>query len=353
MSQITLSELQRQNQAQVAPAPMPTERQNVSISMDTVGGFELLQRAASLFANSSLVPDQFRRNMPNCAIAMNMALRMKADPLFVMQSMYIVHGKPSWSSSFLIAMFNNAGRYSGIKYRFKGKPNTDEFGCQAYATDLSTEEEIAGPYVTLGMAKAEGWTTKAGSKWKTMPDLMLRYRAAAFMIRTVAPEIAMGIYTSEEMHDVYDVTEVAQPNARQGSQARERVSAIPEAVEAQDEAVSTQTPDAYQRNDGDQGASGEPEHLPDDAAQAQTQKSGVTDAGSQAGNDSVEEPPLDFRIDTFCQDYNVQRRVFDEVAKKYGDDSGKGYVAGALFYLEHPEQIMPTYSQMMENDMVS
>ncbi len=83
--------------------------------------------------------------------------------------------------------------------------------CVAYATDLATKETIEGPPVSIAMAKAEGWYSKSGSKWKTLPELMLRYRAAAFFIRLYAPETTMGLHTPEELYDsgeVIDVTPV-------------------------------------------------------------------------------------------------------------------------------------------------
>lgn len=40
-----------------------------------------------------------------------------------------------------------------------------------------------------------------GSKWKTMPQLMLRYRAASFFSSLNCPELTMGIYTKEEIED--------------------------------------------------------------------------------------------------------------------------------------------------------
>lgn len=43
---------------------------------------------------------------------------------------------------------------------------------------------------------------KDGSKWKTMPDLMLRYRAATLFARTYAPELTMGMHTVEEEQDI-------------------------------------------------------------------------------------------------------------------------------------------------------
>ena len=54
----------------------------------------------------------------------------------------------------------------------------------------------------MEMAKAEGWIDKAGSKWKTMPELMRRYRAASFFTKQFAPEVSMGLQTIEEIIDI-------------------------------------------------------------------------------------------------------------------------------------------------------
>ena len=95
-----------------------------------------------------------------------------------------------------------------------GEPHTDTWSCTAFATELSTGEVVEGVTVTIAMAKAEGWFGKAGSKWKTMPELMMRYRAATFLIRSVAPEIALGFQTTEEAIDITDKTQVvSQPTS--------------------------------------------------------------------------------------------------------------------------------------------
>ena len=176
----------------------------ITAGFSSAEGFKLLQRMAVMFSSSTLVPAQFQgaQNVGNCAIALNMAQRLGADPLMTMQNLYIVHGNPGWSSKFLIAMFNQCGRYTSIKYRETGEKGTDSQGVIAYATEKHTGELIEGPEVTIGIAKAEGWYTKNGSKWKTMPDQMLRYRAAAWMIRTTAPELSMGLQTTDEIIDV-------------------------------------------------------------------------------------------------------------------------------------------------------
>lgn len=177
----------------------------IQVGLADSQSFELAQRVAKCFAASTLVPKQYQNNLPNCVIALNMAGRMGADPMMVMQSLYVVHGTPSWSAQFLIATFNKCGRFSSIRYDFFGTEGQDDWGCRAKATELSTGELLTGPLVTIALAKKEGWYQKGGSKWQTMPEQMLRYRAAAWFVRTIAPEIAMGLQTAEEIRDTYEL----------------------------------------------------------------------------------------------------------------------------------------------------
>ena len=173
----------------------------IKVGFDTERGFEALQRVGKAFAASTLVPDSYKGNLANCIIAVEMSSRMGASPLMVMQNLYLVQGRPSWSSQFLIAAFNNCGKFSAIKYRWTGKPGTKDWGCQAWAKERETGELVEGPLVTISMAEAEGWISKKGSKWQTMPQLMLTYRAATFLVRTTAPELTMGLKSAEESFD--------------------------------------------------------------------------------------------------------------------------------------------------------
>lgn len=204
-------------------------RQKAEFAMTPVGQmlekFKAQQRIAQVYAASSLIPQSLKgdpnkeygaspaekqaaanqKTLANCVIALNMATRMKADPLMVMQNLYIVYGQPAFSSKFLIACINASGRYSTLQYEMTGTPGTPEFGCHVVAfeaTDTKHKTPLVGPTVTLAMAKAEGWETKNGSKWRTMPEVMLRYRAAAFWQRQFCPEISMGLSTAEEAYDI-------------------------------------------------------------------------------------------------------------------------------------------------------
>lgn len=159
--------------------------------------FKQAARAAKYLAASDLVPEQTYKGRPeNCLIAMDLANRMNLAPLLVMQNLYIVKGKPGWSGQFCIATINGCGRFSPLEFVF-----ADDGSCHAQATDLRTGKMLCGTSITWDMVNGEGWLNKQGSKWKTMPQQMFMYRAAAFFARAFCPDILMGIPTIEEVRD--------------------------------------------------------------------------------------------------------------------------------------------------------
>lgn len=174
------------------------------------GGVDIFKEGwnmAGVLANSDLIPQHFRGKKENCLIALNMAQRMQADPLMVMQNLVIVHGNPTFEAKFAIACFNATGKYSPIRYQEVGERGKDDWGYKAYAIEKASGEVCEGPEVTIGTAKAEGWYNK-NEKWKNIPDLMLRYRAASWFIRTTDPGVMMGFQTKEEAEDFAEFEEV-------------------------------------------------------------------------------------------------------------------------------------------------
>ena len=256
------------NLAEVMPA-MPTQAPATTALSNSTGIFQFssfaeTMQAAQILSNSSLVPKDYRCFIPtkeygklqydnqgnvigennpnataNCLIALNMANRMGYDPLMIMQNLYIIEGRPAWSSQFIIAAINACGKFSPLRFEIVnhgmteveytvtqgyGKNKTSEnvktqienVSCVAWAIEKATGERIESAKIDMVMAIKEGWYQKNGSKWQTMPDQMLRYRAAAFFGRIYAPEILMGIYSADEVRDFVDVTPepVQQPIAQ-------------------------------------------------------------------------------------------------------------------------------------------
>jgi len=169
----------------------------------SIAAFESSQRMAKMLASSSMVPNDFRgeAGLGNCVIALEMAQRIGASVLAVMQSMIVIHGNPSWKATFVISTINSCGRFTPLRYEMVGTEGSDSWGCRAVAADKQGTV-LSGPLVTIGLAKAEGWFQRNGSKWKTMPEVMLRYRAATFWGRQYAPELTLGMRTVDEMEDV-------------------------------------------------------------------------------------------------------------------------------------------------------
>jgi hypothetical protein len=181
-------------------------------SFNSSANFEHAQRVAKMLSSSSLVPKEFQNNVQNTMIALEMANRIGASPLMVMQNLYIVHGKPSWSSTFIIAAINSSGKFSPLRFEISGEG--DQKGCIAWAYEKETKERLESPRVTMEMAKKEGWVDKNGSKWKTMPELMMRYRAAAFFGRLYAPEIMMGMHSFEEAVEIKEPIKIDKEDER-------------------------------------------------------------------------------------------------------------------------------------------
>lgn len=166
------------------------------------GNFNSAMRIAEELAKSDIIPKEFQKKPANCLIAVELANRLKASPFQVMQNMDVIYGRPALRSAFIIACINNSGKIIGsLKFEMDEKATK----CRAWAIEKETGARLIGPKITLEMAEKEGWLTKNGSKWKTMPDLMLRYRAASFFGRLYCPEILNGMYTEDEVQDMKPV----------------------------------------------------------------------------------------------------------------------------------------------------
>lgn len=194
----------------------------------SVQHFETVQRMANLLSQSDIVPDIYKTKVGNCLIALEISQRTGSGVIAVMQNLHIIKGRPSWSSSYIIAAINTCGRFNELEFEITDKgmeeisydviewvgpkghatkktttktEKVHNMECYAYTTSKRSGRTLKGSAVSIKMAVAEGWYGKDGSKWQTMPDQMLMYRAAAFFGRVYAPELMMGMQTREEIED--------------------------------------------------------------------------------------------------------------------------------------------------------
>lgn len=196
--------------AEETTLPAPQEPLALSVAVPTAVSMwndtklmNLSFRTARMLSTAAVVPELYRNSPENCLIAIDIANRMGVSPLMVMQNLYVVKGKPSWSGSFCAAAVNGSGRFTPLEFVFVGEPGTPSHGCYATAIRISNSSRCFSDTVTMQMAKSEGWLNKTGSKWQTMPVQMMMYRAAAFFARAHCSDILLGLPTYEEVQDVH------------------------------------------------------------------------------------------------------------------------------------------------------
>ena len=153
---------------------------------------------ASALSRSTIIPKAFQGQPANCFVALDMANRLGASPMEIMQNVYVVHGTPGFSAKYAIGMANKSGVFKG-PICFEQSGQGDSLSVTAYAIVRETEQRVEFT-CDMAMAKAEKWTSNP--KYRTMPHLMLRYRAATLLIRTSCPEVLLGMHTADELEDV-------------------------------------------------------------------------------------------------------------------------------------------------------
>ncbi|MEG1529853.1 MAG: hypothetical protein RR405_05800, partial [Clostridia bacterium] len=161
-------------------------------------------KSAGFLSKTELVPDMYKAKPENCLIALDVANRTGMSPLAVMQNLYVVKGKPSWSGQMCIALVDGCGRFvDDLEFVFVGELGTMSHGCYAKAVKKSNNNMCVSDIITMQMAKDEGWSDKPGSKWKTMPIQMMMYRAGAFFARVHCPDILIGLPLADEVKDTF------------------------------------------------------------------------------------------------------------------------------------------------------
>lgn len=169
--------------------------------------FEQLWRVATIFSNSKLVPAHFQGKKEDCFLGLQMAFRLGVDPMMLLQNTYMVGGRPGMEAKMVIALINSSGLFEDpLEYEVEGdNPKKENYRVRAYAVRKATKKICHGPWIDWAMVKAEGWDSRNGSKWKSIPSQMFCYRAAAFFGRLYCPERLLGMHTAEELQDITPV----------------------------------------------------------------------------------------------------------------------------------------------------
>ncbi len=83
--------MENENKNQLTVYEQPKSLSTFNGGLDA---WELAQRKAQALAKSDLVPPQYKGNVANCLVALEIAQRCQASPLMVAQNLNIIHGRP-------------------------------------------------------------------------------------------------------------------------------------------------------------------------------------------------------------------------------------------------------------------
>lgn len=160
--------------------------------------FEHIWRVATAFSKSALVPPHFQGKPENTFVALQMALQLEVNPLLALQNIIVIQGRPGFNAQFAIALCNQRGPFRGpITWESKGKGKELEVTAKGV---LRQTGEVVDVTVSMAMAELEGWTKNP--KYRSMPEQMLRYRSATWLIRLYAPDVLLGFSTNDELEDM-------------------------------------------------------------------------------------------------------------------------------------------------------
>ena len=211
---------------------LTVQTQNSSVAPRYISIFEdpdafgKKMQIAEALSRTQFVPEAFRGRAEDCLVALDMAARLELNPLAVFPDLYVIDNRASFSSKFLIALVNRSGLFTRIEYdegvdgdaevtftdwgankgeKKKTRGKLPNYYATASFTELASGRSFSSPRIDVRFAEKNGWVEKMGSKWRSMPELMVRYRSAAILIRTTCPELVMGLEWAEDLEDARPV----------------------------------------------------------------------------------------------------------------------------------------------------
>jgi hypothetical protein len=177
------------------------QRPSIMINVEMMGD---IYKIARLFSQSNLVPECYRGGdksvgLANCFAALSMGFELGVTPMQALSHIVVVNGRPAIDGQLAISLANKRASITG-GIRFEEGGEGDEQFCTAWTKDKESGERREYT-IKIADAKKAGWFGKSHSYWQKDPRLMLRYRAAAYLVRTYYPDAVMGLHTIDEVQD--------------------------------------------------------------------------------------------------------------------------------------------------------
>lgn len=154
---------------------------------------------AEQLARSSFLPKHYQGQFADCLVALQWADRSGRDPLELLQNTFPVNGTPGMFTRYMIALERRAKIFDRpVQWEFEGEGDSLVVTCYGFIDGERYEADVA-----MEFAKSEGWTKSEKYKTPAGAKHMLKWRAAAFLIRFTAPDVLLGMSTVDELEDMH------------------------------------------------------------------------------------------------------------------------------------------------------
>jgi len=195
-----------------------------------VSGMDQMLDICTKISNSEFAPKEKRGKPMECMLAMQYAAEVGLTPMYGLQNIAIINGKPTLWGDALLALAKNHKDFISCEEIIEGTGD-------AMVATCHIERKGDAPTISK-FSVSDAKTANLWSKavWKLYPRRMLQMRARGFAVRDAFPDALCGLITREEAQDyptpalIHNVTPRA---AVLEQKAIEGAPVVPELVEVE------------------------------------------------------------------------------------------------------------------------
>jgi len=181
---------------------------------------------AETLARSGLMP-QALNTKEKVFVALQWGHELGLSPMVAVNNIAVINGKPTLGADIMHALVRSNPEYAGCEW----KSMTTDKAEVVITREFKGRKETFPGYFDMTMAQKAGLTGK--DVWIKYPQRMLKHRALAYALRDAFPDVLAGVYTTEEIEEVRNVTEYQEPrNVSEAPIVREEALVVCEAPDA-------------------------------------------------------------------------------------------------------------------------
>ena len=151
-------------------------------------------KAASMLAESNMVPNAYKGQPGDTLVAMMMGSELGLNPIQSLQNIAVINGRPCIYGDAMLALVQNHPSFSSIDESFDSSTMTATCTVTRKSSKPHTQTFSQADATTAGLWSKQG-------PWQTSPKRMLCMRARGFALRNQFADALLGLITTEEAYD--------------------------------------------------------------------------------------------------------------------------------------------------------